>query len=211
MGYSRSENTDFDLKIGRFGAEGGTRSPTAPDPARRCQVNVSAALSGVPSCHLVPGCVPALLHGLLHRLVLDDSPLTSPNLVEAKDLLEVIDDCGQVRSTLLVSQLPVEAWHRALAGCDSTFANSILDRLVQHAHRRAPTSASMRRRQPPTWTRCTVPAFRRGVRHQRPARRASFQFACHREVIGPTWPQWATAEFRTTTWLRFRSSSPRPP
>jgi DNA replication protein DnaC len=83
-------------------------------------------------------------------LVLDDFLLTPPNVVEAKDLLEVIDDRSQVRSTLVVSQLPVEAWHPALAGGDPTLADAILDRLVHHAHRLTLTGASMRRRQPPT-------------------------------------------------------------
>jgi len=49
--------------------------------------------------------------------------------------LEVIDDRSRVRSTLVVSQLPVDAWHPALAGGDPTLADAILDRLVQHAHR----------------------------------------------------------------------------
>src|ERR671938_1567120 len=82
-------------------------------------------------------------------LVLDDFLLTPPSLVEAKDLLEVIDDRSQVRSTLVVSQLPVEAWHPALAAGDPTLADAIFDRLVKHAHRLPLTGASMRRRQPP--------------------------------------------------------------
>jgi DNA replication protein DnaC len=81
-------------------------------------------------------------------LVLDDFLLTSPSLIEAKDLLEVIDDRSQMRSTLVVSQLPVEAWHPALAGGDPTLADAILDRLVHNAHRLALTGSSMRRRQP---------------------------------------------------------------
>jgi DNA replication protein DnaC len=40
-------------------------------------------------------------------LVLDDFILTPPSIVEAKDRLEVIDDRSQVRSTVVVSQLPV--------------------------------------------------------------------------------------------------------
>jgi len=40
--------------------------------------------------------------------VLDDFLLAPPNVIEAKDLLEVIDDRSQLRSTLVVSQLPVE-------------------------------------------------------------------------------------------------------
>jgi DNA replication protein DnaC len=81
-------------------------------------------------------------------LVLDDFLLTPPSVIEAKDLLEVIDDRSQVRSTLVVSQLPVENWHPALAAGDPTLADAILDRLVHNAHRLALKGASMRRRQP---------------------------------------------------------------
>src|ERR687884_230705 len=82
-------------------------------------------------------------------LVLDDFLLTPPNVVEAKDLLEVIDDRSQVRPTLVVSQLPVEHWHAVLAVGDPTLADAILDRLVHDAHRLEVKGASMRRRQPP--------------------------------------------------------------
>ena len=83
-------------------------------------------------------------------LVLDDFLLTSPNIIEAKDLLEVIDDRSQVRSTLVISQLPVEAWHPALSAGDPTLADAILDRLVHDAHRLTLKGNSMRRRQPPS-------------------------------------------------------------
>ena len=83
-------------------------------------------------------------------LVLDDFLLTSPSIIEAKDLLEVIDDRSQVRSTLVISQLPVEAWHPALTAGDPTLADAILDRLVHDAHRLALKGNSMRRRQPPS-------------------------------------------------------------
>src|SRR6266852_5634957 len=63
-------------------------------------------------------------------LVLDDFLLTPPSMIEAKDLLEVIDDRSQLRSTLVVSQLPVENWHPALADGDPTLADAILDRLL---------------------------------------------------------------------------------
>jgi DNA replication protein DnaC len=82
-------------------------------------------------------------------LVLDDFLLTPPSVIEAKDLLEVIDDRSQVRSTLVISQLPVEAWHPALAAGDPTLADAILDRLVHDAHRLTLKGGSMRRRQPP--------------------------------------------------------------
>src|SRR5713101_6800637 len=83
-------------------------------------------------------------------LVLDDFLLTPPNIIEAKDLLEVIDDRSQVRSTLVISTLPVEAWHPALTAGDPTLADAILDRLVHDAHRLALKGSSMRRRQPPS-------------------------------------------------------------
>ena len=82
-------------------------------------------------------------------LVLDDFLLTPPSVIEAKDLLEVIDDRSQVRSTLVISQLPVEAWHPSLAAGDPTLADAILDRLIHDAHRLALKGSSMRRRQPP--------------------------------------------------------------
>jgi len=63
-------------------------------------------------------------------LVLDDFLLTPPSVIEAKDLLEVIDDRSQVRSTLVISQLPIESWHPSLAAGDPTLADAILDRLL---------------------------------------------------------------------------------
>jgi DNA replication protein DnaC len=81
-------------------------------------------------------------------LVLDDFLLTPPSVIEAKDLLEVIDDRSQVRSTVVVSQLPVDHWHASLAAGDPTLADAILDRLVHNAHTLAVTGASMRRRRP---------------------------------------------------------------
>ena len=91
----------------------------------------------------------ARLLGQLARtqlLVLDDF-LLSPAPVEAcRDLLEVIEDRAQRRSTLVVSQLPVEGWHPAMA--DPTVAEALLDRLLQASHRITMKGPSMRRRQP---------------------------------------------------------------
>jgi DNA replication protein DnaC len=63
-----------------------------------------------------------------------------------RDLLEVVEDRAQRRSTLVVSQLPVDAWHAAMA--DPTLAEAILDRLLQSSHRLALKGPSMRRREP---------------------------------------------------------------
>ena len=79
-------------------------------------------------------------------LVIDDFLLTPATVEQARDLLEVIEDRSQLRSTLVASQLPVESWHAALA--DPTLADAILDRLVHNAHRIALKGPSMRRRPP---------------------------------------------------------------
>jgi DNA replication protein DnaC len=59
-------------------------------------------------------------------LVLADFLITTPSLVEAKDLLEVIDDRSQLRSIVVVTQLPVEDWHTALTAGDPTLAEEAL-------------------------------------------------------------------------------------
>jgi DNA replication protein DnaC len=79
-------------------------------------------------------------------LVLDDFLLTPATVEQARDLLEVIEDRSQLRSTLVASQLPVDSWHAALA--DPTLADAILDRLLQSSHRITLKGPSMRRREP---------------------------------------------------------------
>ena len=89
------------------------------------------------------------LLGQLNRaalLVLDDFLLTPATVAQARDLLEVIEDRSQLRSTMVASQLPVEIWHDALA--DPTLADAILDRLVHNAYRITLKGPSMRRREP---------------------------------------------------------------
>mgnify|MGYP001612959565 CR=1 FL=1 len=78
-------------------------------------------------------------------LVVDDlalQPLTAP---QASDLLEVIEDRAQLRSTIVTSQLPVSQWHGSLG--DATVADAILDRLVHNAHRLELRGDSLRRPQ----------------------------------------------------------------
>ena len=79
-------------------------------------------------------------------LVLDDFLLTPAPVEACRDLLEVIEDRAQRRSTLVVSQLPVDSWHAAMA--DPTLAEALLDRVLQASHRIAMKGPSMPRRQP---------------------------------------------------------------
>jgi DNA replication protein DnaC len=66
-------------------------------------------------------------------LILDDWGLAPLADAERRDLLEVLDDRHNRRSTIVTSQLPVKKWHEHIG--DPTIADSILDRLVHNAHR----------------------------------------------------------------------------
>lgn len=84
--------------------------------------------------------------GRVSVLVLDDFLLTPAPVQACRDLLEVIEDRAQRRSTLVASQLPVDAWHAAMA--DPTLAEALLDRLLQASHRIALKGPSQRKPQP---------------------------------------------------------------
>jgi DNA replication protein DnaC len=76
-------------------------------------------------------------------LILDDwgiQPLTSS---QRTDLMEVIEDRHDRRSTLIASQLPIEHWHDYIG--EATLADAILDRLLHGAHRFTLTGESMRK------------------------------------------------------------------
>jgi DNA replication protein DnaC len=77
-------------------------------------------------------------------LVLDDWGLVPIGAAERRDLLEILEDRYGLRSTLVTSQLPVDAWHELIG--DPTLADGILDRLVHGAYRLALDGESMRRR-----------------------------------------------------------------
>ena len=76
-------------------------------------------------------------------LVLDDFGLTPLAEQTKRDLLEILDDRYDRRSTILTSQLPVDQWHAFLA--DPTLADAILDRLVHNSYRLALKGDSMRK------------------------------------------------------------------
>ncbi len=78
-------------------------------------------------------------------LILDDlliSPLTHE---EQRELLEIVEERYDRKSTIVTSQLPaVKAWHAAMQ--DPTLADAILDRLVHNAHKLELKGESMRRK-----------------------------------------------------------------
>jgi DNA replication protein DnaC len=77
-------------------------------------------------------------------LILDDWGMTPLDQAARHDLLEVIDDRSNGKSTLITSQLPIEHWHAWLN--DPTLADAILDRLVHRSHRIELKGESMRRK-----------------------------------------------------------------
>lgn len=79
----------------------------------------------------------------LDILLIDDFLIRPLAPDQAADVLEVIEDRVQLRSTIVTSQLPVAMWHEALA--EPTVADSILDRLLENVHRIELHGESMRR------------------------------------------------------------------
>ena len=68
----------------------------------------------------------------LDVLVLDDLLIAPLKDTERRDLLEVLEDRYDQRSTVVTSQVPTKSWHEMLA--DPTLADAICDRLVHNAH-----------------------------------------------------------------------------
>ena len=93
------------------------------------------------------GRYPKLIAGLAKTdlLVLDDwglSPLTEG---QRRDLLEIVEDRHNLKSTMITSQMPVEHWHELIG--DPTLADAILDRLIHNAHRIPLKGESLRKKQ----------------------------------------------------------------
>lgn len=76
-------------------------------------------------------------------LVLDDWLLAPLESLERRDVLEILDDRYDKRSTALCAQLPVDNWHAAIG--DPTLADAILDRLVHNAYRLGLGGESLRK------------------------------------------------------------------
>jgi DNA replication protein DnaC len=77
-------------------------------------------------------------------LILDDFGLAPLTEQTRRDLLEILDDRYDKKSTLITSQLPVEQWHAYLG--DPTLADAILDRVVHNSYRLSLTGDSMRKK-----------------------------------------------------------------
>lgn len=78
-------------------------------------------------------------------LILDDWGLVTPDVERRQDLLEILDDRYQKKSTLVTSQVPTTHWHEHLN--DATLADAILDRLLHNSIRIELKGESMRKNQ----------------------------------------------------------------
>jgi DNA replication protein DnaC len=75
-------------------------------------------------------------------LGIDDWGLTSLGEMERRHFLEVMDDRGGSRSTILTSQFPVENWH-ALIG-SPTLADAVMERVLSNSYRLVLSGDTMR-------------------------------------------------------------------
>lgn len=80
----------------------------------------------------------------LDLIVLDDFGLAAFSDHNRRDLLELLEDRYERKSTLVTSQFPVEQWHSLIG--DATLADAILDRLVHNGYRLPLKGESMRKR-----------------------------------------------------------------
>lgn len=76
-------------------------------------------------------------------IILDDFGLMPLNDDTRRDLLEILDDRHNRKSTLVTSQLPVDKWHDYIG--EPTLADAILDRLVHNTYRLNLQGESMRK------------------------------------------------------------------
>jgi DNA replication protein DnaC len=66
-------------------------------------------------------------------LLIDDFALIPLSEEHCRDMLEITDDRCNKKSTIIISQLPVNTWHQTMA--NSTLADAILDRVVNNSYR----------------------------------------------------------------------------
>jgi len=76
-------------------------------------------------------------------LILDNWGPDRLDASQRRDLMKIVEDRYEVGSTLITSQLPIDAWHDVIG--EPTFADAILDRLVHNAYRAEPDGQSMRK------------------------------------------------------------------
>jgi DNA replication protein DnaC len=80
-------------------------------------------------------------------LILDDWGPEKLDDDQRRDLLEIVEDRYERRSTIVTSQIPVDRWYEIIG--NPTIADAILDRLVHNAYRIELSGESLRKQRSP--------------------------------------------------------------
>ncbi len=80
-------------------------------------------------------------------IILDDLGMAPMTASQRHDLLELMEDRYGQKSTIVTSQLPIEAWHESIG--DPTLADAILDRIIHNAYKINLKGESMRKQSNP--------------------------------------------------------------
>jgi len=76
-------------------------------------------------------------------LIIDDFAMSPLKAADRRDLLEIIEDRDNTRSTIIAGQLPYDEWHDYLN--EPTTTDAICDRLIHNAHKIALKGPSKRK------------------------------------------------------------------
>jgi DNA replication protein DnaC len=87
---------------------------------------------------------PRLFAARVELLILDDWGPEKLDDQQRRDLLEIIEDRHERRSTIVTSQLPVDRWYEIIG--NPTIADAVLDRLLHNAYRLELAGESLRKR-----------------------------------------------------------------
>jgi DNA replication protein DnaC len=82
--------------------------------------------------------------GRVQLLILDDWGPEKLTAEQRRDLMDIVEDRHQRRSTIFTSQLPVDRWYDMIG--DPTLADAILDRIVHNAYRIELQGESLRKK-----------------------------------------------------------------
>jgi DNA replication protein DnaC len=117
-----------------------------PFPLSRIVKRATRLFSELELAH-ADGRYPRLFRALTKAdvLIIDDWGPDRLTASQRRDLMEIVEDRYGRGSTLITSQLPVDAWHEIIG--DPTFADAILDRIVHNSYRLVLDGQSMRKTQ----------------------------------------------------------------
>ena len=91
----------------------------------------------------------SLMHAFARTdmLILDDWGLIGMSEEERRIIFDVIEDRAELKSTIIVSQMPIEKWHTIIG--DFTLGDALLDRIVHSSHKIILKGESLRKKKKP--------------------------------------------------------------